>query len=187
MSSSESFSDSSESFSDSSESEDTFNTFLETGTFKGKRGKIKKTKKRVGDQKSTFIITINPNVSYKTLKTKEDRIKYIERFEKIINVVKGLFKDKTLLKKFHNNNICEDPVETFEYAIEMGKKTGFIHAHILLSLKCPAHIDQTNLRDLVCAWRGDNKKCHINIRFIYNPLDAVNQYINKEKIILASG
>lgn len=144
-------------------------------------------------QKSSFLITLNPNISYLSLDTKAQRVSLYKRLVEYIEDVKeGLdfynsSSDYSFVKMLKNNKICINPLQDFQYAIEIGKKKGYIHVHMLAVFKCPIHINQAKLRAFSNEIRDDGEKVHLNIKYIHNPLNSVLGYISKDKGVIDSG
>jgi hypothetical protein len=83
--------------------------------------------KRATTQTSNFLITANPNISWRELQDKATRI---TAAKKLISFGKNLevnLRNHLLLKEFVDKPFPN--VKRFEFSIETGDKNGFLHLH----------------------------------------------------------
>lgn len=141
-------------------------------------------KKKVTPKKkycnSAFSLTINPNISYKTLTTSEDRSKAVKSMEIFIkDIIYKNLQNKFLLKRFSNQPICDKPVDKFKYSIEIGKQKGFLHCQMRIKLSCCAHLDQQKIR-ILAAQLNHGKAPHVSIRYVHDYQKALDNYLEKD-------
>lgn len=141
-------------------------------------------KKRKPLQNSTFLITINSNVSAHTRDTET----FARVGKKLIFTGMKLeqnFRSGALLKAFgssYDYRVGYKPpnVTRFDYGLERGDKLGHAHLHIVVSFDGPTHIQQDQFREYI---RGilapEVTNPHINIRWVKDGVQAANTYIHK--------
>lgn len=146
----------------------------------GEKKNAKKTFRKIAD-KSNFLITINPNISFKTLP---------DNATKKAVAKKLLSAGKHIRAKLSNGIFCKPKgMRTPDYKhpalikykkeLEMGGKKGFIHMHIIASFDGVCHIDLSKLRDYVRGHFGRN--VHLQVKYFQNTQTAMEAYIEKTK------
>lgn len=95
-------------------------------------GPTPKKKERKTDGTSNFLITCNPNISYRTVQTAEAK-KAVAR--KLIAFGQNLglnIRNHKLMKEMMNKPYPN--VVKYEFALEQGNKQGFLHIHAIVML-----------------------------------------------------
>lgn len=162
--------------SDSEGTDNEIERYMRTGKFQKARDRPTRPKNSTN---SMFLLTINPNISHKSLDTTEKRRRVKSTIEKFItNILFPNIENKFFLKKYKNNKICEDPINSFSYGVELGNKHGFLHTHVKIVMNCPCHLKTDTIRDLLKELFGHN--IHLENKFIPNTQENIDKYIGKQ-------
>ena len=136
--------------------------------------------------KSNFLITFNPNVSYNLTPSKEDKIKLYKSIKATMNALGEKFRSLEFLKPFPDgkraSSLSGATVTKYEFQIEYGQKHGAMHAHGMLCVDRKVHIDRRKVQawaDPQYASYGPNHKTHFDFEVFYDTKSLIESYIAK--------
>lgn len=132
------------------------------------------------NQTSNFIITINPNISYRSL----DKEQLIKASKSLIASCKNLeinFINGKLLKDFPSNSQYKTPKLTkFDFAIERGEKNGFLHAHIIVMFDGYTQLRLGVMKEFINSMMSKySKGCYVNVVNFKDTTTTIENYIKK--------
>lgn len=137
--------------------------------------------------KSAFIITINPNISHRTLTDINDRRRIFIQLTKLSNELEANFRAGRLLKekpKVSYVNGKPPTLEKYKCVPEIGKQNGFIHLQGVVSFNGTTMIDTDAAREMVRKSPngfGDTRQCKVHFRwFSANNEETMLKYIDKD-------
>lgn len=137
---------------------------------------------------SQFMVTINPNISCK--KVGDDLMK-----ERLKETIQCVYSNQSLqhLVKFrdYRHSFTSKYIKgiKMEYALEKGKKCGFVHSHILLKIE---HVSNIQLKfremkekvrqclDFESLGLNPERKFYFNVRIVKDNNASVRYYMEKE-------
>jgi len=133
---------------------------------------------------SNFLITVNPNVSYKLTDSQELRAELYRKLRAAMNRLGSGFHTKELLKPFPvMSQALGSTVKQYEFNIEIGNNKGFMHVHSILLLEGKAHIDVKKCTELLDAelkgYHEAGQHCYINVKAFRDQKAVINAYIHK--------
>ena len=131
-------------------------------------------------QTSNFIITINPNISYRSLQP--DQV--VNSTKALIAACKNLeinLSNGNLLKDFPSNSQYKMPKLTkFEFAIERGEQNGFVHAHIIAMFSSYTQLRLGVMKDFINSMMSKySKGCYVNVVNFKDTTATIQNYIKK--------
>ena len=144
--------------------------------------------KPVNQEKNTsnFLITFNPNVSYNSTPSKEEKMKLYKKIKTTMNELGQKFRSLEFLKPFpdgkRNSTLSGAVVTKYEFSIEYGQKKGAMHAHGMLSVSKKVHIDSKKVQawaDPQYAEYGPNHKTYFDYQVFFDTKSLVESYIAK--------
>jgi hypothetical protein len=137
--------------------------------------------------KSNFLITLNTNVSYKSL-DEEGRIALYNRTKLVMEQLGERFKSGEFLKQFGagNHGKIKVNVTKYEFHVEIGNKHGFMHAHAILCCDEKCHINlglaRSFTHECYSDIHGDDKAgAYINVKSFQDTESVIRAYINKQQ------
>lgn len=133
-------------------------------------------------KKSNFILTINPNFSYKQLDSVFKKKGLARRLILLNQELETGFKNGNFLKKKGlAKNWIAPPVISYDYKLEKGHRNGFIHTHSVLRLDGTAHVDVSKLRNHIkTSVNGFKRPIHLDVRWFQSSTENImDAYINK--------
>lgn len=147
----------------------------------------KPTKKKVDAKpkvqaNSNFIITINPNISYKKL-TQDTKIQLGRQLLGLGNsMTQSMSTGQFLLPK---GSKTRDPTSTFvppklisaQTKLEVGQEKGFVHIHSVVMFEGQCFVDLVALRDYSRQVMG--RVCKVQVKAFNNTVAVMEAYINK--------
>ena len=128
---------------------------------------------------SSFIITINPNVSVKKTPTPELRRVIGAKLLKLNHHIRSNFAAGQLVKK--RMGAAEDwqppALESWKSALELSEKNGWIHSHSTVGFAGEVHVDLVKLRALLkTEFPGG---CHLDVRYYKDTKKIIESYVSK--------
>ena len=137
--------------------------------------------------KSGFVITINPNISHRTLTDINDRKRIFIQLTKLSNELEANFKQGMLLKekpKVPFVNGKPPPVDKFQCVPEIGKQNGFIHLQGVVVFNGTTYIDLEAVREMIRNSPngfGATRECKVQFKwFASNNEQTLLDYIKKD-------
>lgn len=152
-------------------------------------GTVQVNKQSVSDaaQSSSFLITVNPNASYKIIVTEEQKANLYRALRAAMNRLGSGFQTKEVLKPFPSVNPqpVTANVKQYEFNIENGNKAGFMHVHAILILDGKCHIDLKKAQTLLDAELGSyhepGQHVYLNIRSFKDQKSVIEAYLKKSQ------
>jgi hypothetical protein len=135
--------------------------------------------KRAVTRTSNFIITANPNVSYRTLTNPQDKIKFAKKLIAFCKNVQHNLANHKLLKEFTTAGYKFPNLTRFEFAIESGDRNGFIHAHMMVMFDGYCQLRLPILTELLNHSMGTTG--YINVQSFNDTTKLVSQYVAKNQ------
>lgn len=129
---------------------------------------------------SNFLITYNPNISYRALIDTEARMRVFKKLVALMRNIEVNLKNKKLLKEYQNVPIGN--LAQFSYSIEQGLKRGFLHIHAIARFDGYAQIRIDTLRKFCNdAMAPDSKGGMVNIRTYTDSQKMIEAYVSKQQ------
>jgi len=137
--------------------------------------------------KSAFVITINPNISHRTLTDINDRKRIFIQLTKISNELEANFRAGRLLKEKPKVSYVDGKPPTldkYKCVPEIGKQNGFIHLQGVVSFNGTTMIDTDAAREMVRKSPngfGNTRECKIQFKW-FSPSneETMLKYIDKD-------
>ena len=129
---------------------------------------------------SNFLITINPNISYRALDTDAKRIEIATKLKNISEFLKIKLSQGVLCKPkgVGSKTKWRPPaLISFHSEIEQGQMKGFLHIHCLVKFNGTCHIDLANLNRLLK--HAFNRAVHCQVKFYQDSSIALQAYLKK--------
>lgn len=136
---------------------------------------------------SNFILTVNPNISYRSLIINEERKRV---------VLSGLQELGNELEYFFENGSNWNMVSiekkdinliNYQYSIEQGKLKGFVHLHGLIQFDDRVIMDLPKLKKFVTSYLKqtgvvlDNRNIIVQLKYYKDTTAIVKKYLEKDK------
>ncbi len=137
--------------------------------------------------KSAFVITINPNISHRTLTDINDRRRIFIQLTKLSNELEANFRAGRLLKEKPKVSYVDGKPPTldkYKCVPEIGKKNGFIHLQGVVSFNGTTMIDTDAAREMVRKSPngfGATRECKVQFKW-FSPSneETMLKYIDKD-------
>lgn len=131
---------------------------------------------------SSFLITFNPNVSYKTIEHDIEKRKELgQRLLKLSYEIEQAFRAGLMLKP--KGGVAEEgwrppPVNEFKSELQLSQDLGYLHTHNIVKFLGVTHINNKALRNFIeeRGWKG----FHLNVRFVYDYAENARNYIARD-------
>jgi len=144
-----------------------------------------KKKKRVPKTKqpSNFLITANPNVSWRDLETKDQKLKAAKQLIIFGRNLEVNLKNHKLLKQVNTIPDYKFPnVTNYHFAVESGSQKGFLHLHAIVSFDGYCQLRLSTLQQLLnTCMAGISTGGYVNVEYFPNTQELVQQYVNKDQ------
>lgn len=135
-------------------------------------------------RKSAFLITINPNISYKILNTPEKRKMLARKLIRLSEDIQNQFIKKQLITPADPKTNCN--VEKVKYKIEIGGKRAFIHSHLIVQFSDKCKIDLPAIRAFAkdgSQFGFKNRKVFITLKpFQAHSEEVIEKYVLKGSV-----
>ena len=136
--------------------------------------------------KSGFVITINPNISHKTLTTPESRKALFVQLTKLSRELEANFRAGKLLKekpKSPYENGVPPTIDKYKCNPEIGKAIGFMHLQGVVTFNGTTYIDLDGVRDMIRNSPNGFKEREPKVQFRWfaaNNEETLMKYIDKD-------
>ena len=140
--------------------------------------------------KSNFLITVNPNVSYKLLDL-EKRVALTRHLRAVMAQIGEKLKSREFLKSFSSQSrpgkqFGTDGAEVtkYDFTLEQGLKRGFIHSHAICLVNKKVHINTKAanewLQNQFNDWQTSGKP-YLHVRSFPSTESIMQSYLNKQQ------
>lgn len=157
--------------------DDVINPVFETITDSKSKGDYKQKA-----AKSSFLLTVNTNISTKSLNTPDLRKASSIKLLRSLEHIKQQINNGQWLKPRPNTNLenwVRPEVELFEPKLEIGGKMKRLHCHCIIILTGSALIKLDELRKYM---NDQFNKPHIDLKYVQtNSLDVLKSYVDKQR------
>lgn len=149
---------------------------LEAGDF----NKNKPKSKTQESKKSNFLITANPNISWRSL---TDPQKKVSVAKKLIAFGKNLevnLRNHKLLKDFATPGYKHPQVTDYRFSIETGGQNGFIHLHAIAMFDGYTQLRLPVLKEFLDRCMGsDSAGGYVNVQAFKDTKKTIDEYVAK--------
>jgi hypothetical protein len=138
--------------------------------------------KKIGSM-SNFFITINYNVSERTLDTEEKLREIARRYLMLGEEIKGRFLAGDLLRP--RGKLSPEwrapAMKRFTTKLEKGSSKGFIHMHIIVSFEGMTHIQIEALKDFIATSKNKaGERCpYVSVKYFQDVQATMEAYLGK--------
>jgi len=143
-----------------------------------KKERVPKTK-----QPSNFLITANPNVSWRDLQNRDQKLKAAKQLIIFGKNVEVNLKNHKLLKQVNTIPDYKFPnVTNYKFAVESGSQKGFLHLHAIVSFDGYCQLRLGPMQQLLnTCMAGISTGGYVNVEYFPNTQELVQQYVNKDQ------
>ena len=124
-----------------------------------------------------FLITINNNISYRTLDTRDKRVALGRKLLEVSDRIKQCFERKQLLSKYGNKPLPN--LLSMEPSIQVGRQSGHVHVHILAKFDNNVKIDLPLMRVFLKHEFGGHVP-HVNVKQFKDNAAIVRAYAERD-------
>lgn len=140
---------------------------------------------------SQFLITINTNLGYKKF-NKESRIELANKLNNALEQIEKGIENKSLYKlaesygkKMHGAKKNKAEVKKLVSGLEIGKKKGHLHAHMVVEFTGTTHLDPAKMHEIlknnIGEYYKEGKKPRLKIKYIPDTSAILQNYVLKDQ------
>jgi hypothetical protein len=138
-------------------------------------------------QSSNFLITVNPNVSYKIAVSDQQKTDLYQSLDKAMKRLGSGFQTRELLQPFPavNQQAVSCNVKQYDFHVEYGNKAGFMHSHAVLLLDGKCHVNLKKCRAMLdeefAAYHQAGEHVHLDIKAFKDQKAVIDAYLRKSQ------
>jgi hypothetical protein len=132
---------------------------------------------------SNFLITINGNISWRTIADLPTRTKVYNEYSDAIEALSAGLTDGSLLKAHPGDRGKQAPapkLTKFDSRIEVSNKNGWLHAHCIATYDSRIHVDLAKMKAEVSRYMPSSQKVYVNVRHFQDVSEIIQAYVNKQ-------